>query len=189
MDSPPTDRVKFAGTAAEGKVPDILDVISRASTGAISGLKATLKPQSLQRAVGLLDRAGETCIIGSGDAFPIAALLANGLNERGHVCNIFGSCGGLTEHEISSLGPDDLLVLIKLPGDKLPDRILADARASKVSILAIAEAAVADSKACCRHVRLPVPGTRVFGMPALAGHMAVAQLLLIALDRYRAAAD
>ncbi len=188
MDSPPTDRVKFAGTAAGEPVPDILDAISRASARTISALKATLKPQSLHSAVNLLGGAGTTCIIGFGDAFPVAALLANGLNERGRACNIFGPYGDATEHEISLLGPDDLLVLIKLPGDKLPENILADARASKVPILAITEAAV-QSKAGYCHVGLPVPKTRVFGMAALAGHMVVAQLLLIALDQYRIATD
>lgn len=188
MDSPPTDRIKFARTEAGEKVSDILDAISQASARTISGLKATLKPQSLHRAVGLLDRAGETCIVGGCDAFPIAVLLANGLNERGRVCNICGPYGGVTEHEISSLGPGDLLVLIELPGDELSENILADAYARKVPILAIAEAA-AYAKAGYCHVRLPVPKTRIFGMPALAGHMAVAQLLLIALDRYRCATD
>ena len=188
MDSPTTDRVKFDGTAAEEKVSDILEAISQASARTISGLKTTLKPQSLHRAVGLLDRAGETCIIGNGDTFPVAALLTNGLNDRGRVCKIFGPYGSVMEHEILSLGPGDLLVLIELPGDRLPENILTDARARKVPILAIAEAA-AHSKAGYCQVRLPVPKTRVFGMPALAGHMAVAQLLLIALDRYRSATD
>lgn len=188
MDSPPTDRVKFAGTAAEEKVPDILDAISQASTRTISGLKATLEPQSLNRAVSLLGGAGKTCIVGFGDAYPAAALLAGGLNERGRACSVFGPHTGSAEHEISLLGPDDLLVLIKLPGDGLPEDSLANARASEVAVLTIAEPAVCPESDYC-HVRLPVPRTRVFGMPALAGHMAVAQLLLIALDRYRAATD
>ena len=132
MDSPTTDRVKSDGTAAEEKVSDILEAISQASARTISGLKATLKPQSLHRAVGLLDRAGATCIIGNGDTFPVAALLTNGLNDRGRVCKIFGPYGSVMEHEILSLGPDDLLVLIELPGDRLPENILADARARKV---------------------------------------------------------
>lgn len=189
MDSPPKDGFKLTGTAAEENVPDILDAISRASARTISGLKTTLEPQSLHRAVSLLGGAGTICIVGFGDAYPVAALLAKGLNERGRTCGVVGPHVGVAEREIFSLGPDDLLVLIELPGDRLPENILADARASKVSILAITEAAAADSKAGYFHVRLPVSRTMVFGMPALAGHITVAQLLLIALDRYRAATD
>lgn len=189
MDSPPKDRFKLTGTAAEENVPDILDAISRASARSINGLKATLKPRLLHRAASLLGGAGTICIAGFGDAYPVAALLGNGLNERGRTCGVVGPYVGVVEPEISSLGPDDLLVLIELPGDRLPESILADARASKVSVLAIAEDSAADSKAGYFHVRLPVSRTMVFGMPALAGHMTVAQWLLIALDRYRAATD
>ena len=188
MDSQPKDRDKIAGTAAEEKVPDILDAISRASTRTISGLKATLEPQSLNRAVSLLGGAGKTCIIGFGDAYPAAVLLAGGLIERGRACSVFGPHVDSAEHEISLLGPDDLIVLIKLPGEDSPEDSLADAGTYEVPVLAIAEPAVCPESDNC-HVRLPVPRTRVFGMPALAGHMAVAQLLLIALDRYRAATD
>ena len=133
MDSPPTDRVKFAGTAAEEKVPDILDAISRASMRTISDLKAILEPQSLHRAVSLLGGAGKTCIVGFGDAYPVAALLASGLNERGRGCSVFGPHAGSAEPEISLLGPDDLLVLIKLPGDGLPEDSLADAAGKRGS--------------------------------------------------------
>ena len=187
MDSPPTDRAKFAGTAAGEGVPDILDAISQASAKTISGIKATLKPKSLYRAVSLLGGAGTTCIVGCGDAFPVAALLANGLNERGRACNVFGPGVGAAEPEIGLLGPDDLLVLIKLPEDGLPEKILADALACEVPVLAIAEPA-ARREAGRKHVNLPVPKTKVSGMPILAGHMTIAQLLLIALDQHRAAA-
>ena len=186
MGSPPTDRVKIAENAAGEKAPDILDAISRASAKTIDDLKAAFKPRSLDRAVGLLGGAGTTCVIGFGDAFPAAALLANGLKERGRVCNVFGPYVGAWEHGISLLGPDDLLILIELPEDGLPGNVLADARACKVPVLSIAEPAVYPESGH-RHVNLPVPGTKVFGTPILAGHMAVAQLLLIALDRYRSA--
>ena len=188
MGSPPTDHVKFAGTAAGEKIPDILDAISRASAKTIDDLKAAFKPRSLDRAVGLLGGAGTTCVIGFGDAFPAAALLANGLKERDQACKVFGPYVGPEEHGISSLGPDDLLVLIKLPEDVLPGDVLADAGACEVPVLAITEPAVCPESGH-RHVNLPVPRTRVFGTTILAGHMAVAQLLLIALDRYRSAAD
>ncbi len=189
MDSPSKDRVKFAETAAGEKVPDILDAISRASAKTINDFKAAFKPRSLDRAVGLLSGAGEIRIIGFGDAFPAAALLANGLKERGRVCKVFGPYVGPGEHGTSLLGPDDLLVLIELPEeDGSPGNVLADARACNVPVLAIAEPAVCP-ESNHSHVNLPVPGTRVFGTPILAGHMAVAQLLLIALDRYRSAAD
>lgn len=186
MDSPTTDRAKCAGTAAEEKVPDILDAISRASTRTISNLKATLEPQSLNHAVSLLGGAGTTCIIGFGDAYPAAVLLANGLNERGRACSVFGPCVGAAEHEISLLGPDDLLVVIKLPEDGLPKDFLADARACEAPVLAIAEPAACPESGH-RNVSLPVPWTRVFGTSILAGHMTMAQLLLIALDRQHAA--
>ena len=188
MDSPSTDRAKSAGITAGEEVSEILDTISRTSARTIGELKATLKLRCLHRAVDLLGAAGAICIIGPGDAFPVAALLANGLNERGRACEIFGACGAAAEYGISLLGLDDLLILTKLSDDELPGNILAAARACKVPILAIAEADVC-AEAGCRDVRLPVPGTRVFGMPALAGHMAVAQLLLIALDQPRAASD
>ena len=187
MDSPPTDRVKFAGTAAGEEVPDILEAISQASARTINGIKATLKPRSLRRAVGLLGGAGTTCIIGCGDAFPAAALLANGLKERGRACTLFGPDIGAAEQEIGALGPDDLLVLIKLPEDGSPENILADAHACEVPVLAIAEPA-ACRESGRRQVNLPVPRTKVFGTPVLAGHMTMAQLLLIALDQHRAAA-
>ena len=186
MDSPSTDRAKCAETAAEEKVSDILDTISRASTRTISDLKATLKSKSLHRAVSLLGGAGTTCVVGFGDAYPAAALFANGLNERGRTCSVFGPHAGAVEHELSRLGPEDLLVLINLPEDGSPGEILADARACEVPVLAIAEPAACPESAYC-HVSLPVPGTRVYGTPILAGHMTMVQLLLIGLDQHRAA--
>ena len=187
MDSPPTDRVKFAGTAAGGDVPDILDAISQASARTINSIKVALKPRSLRRAVGLLGGAGTTCVLGCGDAFPVAALLANGLKERGRTCDLFGPDIGAVKRKIGLLGSGDLLVLVKLPEeDGLSENILAEARAGEVPVLAIAEPA-AERESERHQVDLPVPRAEVFGTPVLAGHMTMAQLLLIALDQHRAA--
>ena len=187
MDSPSSDRAKSAGIAARDEISDILEVISRASTRSINGLKTALKRQILHRAVELLDQAGAIRICGLGDAFPVAALLAHGLAEKGRDCSIFGADGAARENEISRFGPDDLLIVIKLPGDKLPVAILDQARSRKVPILVVAEAAAFPLAGCC-HVQVPAPNSRVFGAQTLAGHMTAVQVLLIALEQYRAAA-
>ena len=185
MDSMPLDRPKSAGISAGDEIQDILEAISGASERAINELKTALSGQTLHTAVQLLDQSGSICLVGQGDAFPVAALLANGLTEQGCVCSVYGPSSDAAKIELSLLGPNGLLIVIKLPGDAWPAALVADARSRNVPILAFTESP-ADPEASYCQVCLPVAKSRIFGAPSLAGHIAAAQLMLIALEHYRA---
>ncbi len=188
VESPATKPAKLAGKPGEDEVTGILDAIARTSTRSLQSLKSALAPHSLQRAANLLKVAGNICAVGVDDAFPVAALLANGLRERGRECELFAPRAGDANQDFPVLGANDLLVLIHDAAGKLPAAMLADARARRVPILAITELTLAPAPGC-RDVHLPVPTAKVLGVTALAGHMAVAQSLLIALDLMCAETD
>ena len=180
MDHSWPDRFSFADKAET----EILETISRASANSIAALKNVIKAPVLQSAVELLDRADSICAIGSTGAFPVAALLAQGLTERGRGCVIYSRSGDLAKPDIRSFGKQDLLILVQMPGSELPEGALLDAGGRKTPVLAIAENPVLPGAGQVS-VRLPVPRAGRHELPNLPGFMAVAELLLLAFDRHR----
>lgn len=183
MDSPTSNPPKSSRPSAKGEIVDILETISRASMKAINELKSALSGKSLQDAVRLLDLADSIRIVGPGDAFPVAVLLANGLSEQGRDCTVTGLFDNATENQTGPLKQDDLLVVIKSPGGEWPAHLVSKARSRQIPILAITESAVFPYTDYS-DTRLIVPKTRVLGTHLLAGQMAVAQMLVIALEHF-----
>ncbi len=193
MTLPTTDLANPAGSGDQVEIPDILDAISRASVGSLGRLKTAFKEQALRRAVAMLERAASIRIIYAADAFPAAALLRTGLNEQARVCVMPPSSAAPAVAE-------DLLIVIGRFGDDRGGReasrlhaALVEAKTREIPILAISESRLcwseetgsggATEEVC--HLRLPRSKSRPFGARPLADQIALAQSLLIALERLR----
>ncbi len=202
MDDSATEPARPAANKAWDGVSEMLETISQAAIRSIHELKDCIKPPVLRLAADLLRGADSVCLIGPDEAYPVAALLARGLGERGRHCEVRvlpggnpdagsrqqefprrgKSAGVASQREIHRFGKGDLLIVLRMPDNRLPDKALAIARRRGARVLAITDSSE-NNRAADADALLPTPPARVYGMLNLTGYMTVAQLLLIALDQ------
>lgn len=110
------ERIYHHRTSLEAAAKDnpaaILHEFTDASIMCLERLRDTVQPETLAKAIAMLDRADTIYVIGQRRAFPIAAYLAYGLTRLERRCQLLDFVGGMVPQQIATLRKSDLLVAI-----------------------------------------------------------------------------
>jgi DNA-binding MurR/RpiR family transcriptional regulator len=82
---------------------------------ALKNLPQTVTARDLERAIQLVMEASTVYVAGFRRSFPVASYLAYALQQAGKRTFFMDGVGGLANHQVDSIGADDLLVAISYP--------------------------------------------------------------------------
>ncbi len=121
---------------------EILDSCIEAQVAALRRLGRSCSPETLADAVEMMRSARHIYVAGLRRSRPIAAYLMYGLIRSEHSCSALDFTGGMAGPQVSTMGPEDLLIAIAFPPYSQPvvDAVL-DANVSGRRVLAITDGA------------------------------------------------
>jgi DNA-binding MurR/RpiR family transcriptional regulator len=82
---------------------------------ALQNLPQTVTAHDLERAIRLVMEASTVYVVGFRRSFPVASYLAYALQQAGKRTFFMDGVGGLANHQVDSIGAEDLLVAISYP--------------------------------------------------------------------------
>ena len=151
------------------------------SRAGLDDLAVGFDERAFEAAVGLLDKAGTIYVAGVRRSFPVASYTAYALQHtRKRVVQISG-LGGMTRHQISSIGKGDVLFAITFaPYGKETQFCARVARQQGANILLVTDSRLSALAKAARVV-LTVKESSVFAFRSLTNTMALCQALFVAL--------
>lgn len=151
------------------------------SHAGLDDLAAGFDEKAFEAAVGLLDKAETIYVAGVRRSFPVASYTAYALQHtRKRVVQISG-LGGMTRHQISSIGKGDVLFAITFaPYGKETQFCAKVARQQGANILLVTDSRLSALAKAARVV-LTVKESSVFAFRSLTNTMALCQALFVAL--------
>jgi len=96
----------------DGGVGALLSEFSEGDILALQNLRQTVSHEELSQAVSLIHKADTIYIIGMRRAFPVASYIAYSFLRVGKRAVFVDNVGGLGEHQMRTIAPDDLLIAI-----------------------------------------------------------------------------
>ena len=165
----------------------VLNALSDASVLAVNQLKYDLQAADLRQAVQMLEQARSIHVLGQRQAFPVAACLSIGLLKLGCRCHLLDTAAGMLPHQIASLTPEDLLVVVGLADfSRTVLATVPEAREREVPVLSISNSQT-NPLARNSSLNLLVRDPKLHHFEPLAPYVVLAQTLVIALARARKA--
>jgi DNA-binding MurR/RpiR family transcriptional regulator len=82
---------------------------------ALQNLPQTVSAHDLERAIRLVMEASTVYVVGFRRSFPVSSYLAYALQQAGKRTFFMDGVGGLANHQVDSIGAEDLLVAISYP--------------------------------------------------------------------------
>jgi DNA-binding MurR/RpiR family transcriptional regulator len=107
---------KFRAADSHGGEPmAMLREFIEGSDLALQNLPQTVTARDIERAIQLVMEASTVYVVGFRRSFPVASYLAYALQQAGKRTFFMDGVGGLANHQVESIGAEDLLVAISYP--------------------------------------------------------------------------
>jgi len=164
-----------------GESMAVLREFMEGSNFAVQNLPRTITAHDLEGAIRLITEAATVYVVGFRRSFPVSSYLAYALQQAGKRTFFIDGVGGLMNHQVDSIGPEDLLVAISYP-PYAPETVETALRAvgRKARLLSFTDSPVSPLAKPADTV-LVVKETEVHSFRSLSASLCLAQALVVSV--------